>query len=124
MPQSDGNRETTLEKSLIELAVESWRMARVFSRALTKLDAGEGNRYASQLRYFQQRLEEYLQTAGLRAVSLEGQPFDPGIAASAVNLGDFGPEDDLLVDQMLEPIIMGEDGVKKQGTLVLRKAQA
>lgn len=122
--QQSHDRETTLERSLIELAVECWRMARVFNRALTKLDAGEANRYASQLRYFHQRLEEHLQTAGLRAVSLEGQPFDPGFAASAVNLGDFGPEDDLLVDQMLEPIIMGEDGVKKQGTLVLRKAQA
>lgn len=122
--QSDGLREAALEQSLIELAVESWRIARAFSRILAKLDAGEANRYTGQLHYFQKRVEEHLQAAGLRTVNLEGQAFDPGIAASALNIADFGPDDDLCVDQMLEPIIMGEQGVKKEGTIMLRKAQS
>jgi hypothetical protein len=45
------------------------------------------------------------------------------MAASALNLGDFGPDDVLLVDQMLEPIIMGPNGLRKQGTVMLRKAE-
>jgi hypothetical protein len=59
----------------------------------------------------------------LKLVNVEGQPFDPGIAASAMNLGDFAPEDALLVDQMVEPIVMGPNGLKRQGTVMLRKAQ-
>ncbi len=123
MPHQQDERYTALEQSLIQLTLESWRLSRLFSRVLTKLDAGEASRYANQLRYFQKRVDENLETAGLRTVNLEGQPFDPGIAASALNIADFGPDDALLVDQMVEPIIMGTEGVKKEGTMMLRKAE-
>ena len=115
------DRGEQLERSLIEVAVESWRFARLFSRLVSKMDAGEGTRYVNQLRYFQKKLEESLESSGLKIVNVEGQPFDPGMAASAINIGDFGPEDVLLVDQMVEPIIMGAEGLRKQGTVMLRK---
>lgn len=111
-----------LSQSLLDIAVESWRFSRVFARVVNKLDAGEAGRYANQLRYFQKRVEESLEAAGLKIVNVEGQPFDPGMAATALNIGDFGPEDALLVDQMVEPIIMGPEGLRKQGTVMLRKA--
>jgi len=110
------------EKSLIDIAVESWRFSRLFARVVSKLDAGEAGRYTNQLRYFQKKVEESLAAAGLQLVNIEGQPFDPGMAASALNIADFGPDDTLLVDQMLEPIIMDSAGLKKQGTVMLRKA--
>lgn len=112
------------ERSLIEVAVESWRFSRLFARLVSKLDAGESSRYVNQLRYFQRKLEESLEASGLKLVNVEGQPFDPGMAASALNIGDFGPDDLLLVEQMVEPIIMGPEGLRKQGTVMLGKAQA
>ena len=113
-----------LERSLLEIAVESWKFSRVFARVVNKLDAGEASRYVSQLRYFQKKVEQNLDAAGLKLVNVEGHPFDPGMAASPLNIGDFAPEDALLVDQMVEPIIMGPDGLKKQGTVMLRKVEA
>ena len=113
-----------MERSLIDVAVESWRFSRLFARVVNKLDAGEGVRYVNQLRYFQKKVEESLDASGLKLVNVEGQPFDPGMAASALNIGDFGPDDKLLVDQMVEPIIMGPEGLKKQGTVMLRKAES
>jgi len=110
-----------MEQSLIEMAIESWRFARLFARVVSKLDAGEGGRYAGQLRYFQKKIEESLGASGLKVVNLEGQLFDPGMAASAINIGDFSPNEVLLVEQMVEPIIMGSAGLKKQGTVVLKK---
>ena len=112
-----------LEKSLIDIAVESWRFAKLFNRLLTKLDAGEGARFVNQYRYYLKRLEDNLEQAGLRLVNVEGHPYDPGIAATAVNIGDFGPDDHLLVDQMIEPILMGREGLVKAGTVMLRKAE-
>lgn len=112
-----------LERSLIEVAIESWRFSRLFSRLVNKLDAGESSRYVNQLRYFQKKIEESLEESGLKLVNVEGQLFDPGMAASALNIGDFGPDDVLLVDQMVEPIIMGSEGLRKQGTVMLRKSQ-
>ena len=112
------------EQSLIDMAVESWRFSRLFGRVVSKLDVGESNRYLNQLRYFQKKVEENLESIGLRLVNVEGHPFDAGIAASALNLGDFGPDDVLLVDQMVEPIIMGPTGLRRQGTVMLRKVEA
>jgi hypothetical protein len=48
-------------------------------------------------------------------------PVQVGMAASALNIGDFGPDDALLVDQMVEPIIMGPEGLVRSGTVMLRK---
>jgi hypothetical protein len=45
------------------------------------------------------------------------------MAASPLNIDDFLPEDKLIVEQMLEPLIMGEDGIKKQATVKLMKVQ-
>lgn len=111
------------EQSLIDIAVESWRFSRLFGRIVAKLDVGDSGRYANQLRYFQKKVEESLEASGLKLVNVEGQPFDPGMAAAALNMADFGPDDVLLVDQMLEPIIMGPNGLRKQGTVMLRKVE-
>ncbi len=116
------NASDRIEKCLIDIAVESWRFCRVFARAVNKLDAGDASRYVNQLRYFQRKIEDNLDAAGMKLVNVEGQPFDPGMAASALNIADFGPDDTLLVDQMVEPIIMGANGLKKEGTVMLRKA--
>ena len=91
---------------------------------MARLDAGEANRYVSQLRYFQRKLDESLETAGLKLVNVEGHPFDAGMAASALNLNDFAPDDNLLVEQMVEPIIMGPEGLVRTGTVMLRKIQS
>ena len=120
--QTEGNEQ--LEQSLIDIAVESWRFSRLFGKVVSKLDAGESGRYINQLRYFQKKVEENLESSGLKLVNVEGHPYDAGIAASALNLGDFGPDDVLLVDQMVEPIIMGPTGLRKQGTVMLRKVEA
>ena len=113
-----------MEQSLIDIAVESWRFSRLFGKVVGKLDAGESGRYINQIRYFQKKVEESLDSNGLKLVNVEGQPYDAGMAASALNLGDFGPDDVLLVEQMLEPIIMGPNGLRKQGTVMLRKVEA
>jgi hypothetical protein len=124
MTTEQGGVNDQLERSLIDIAVESWRFSRLFSRVVNKLDAGESGRYVNQLRYFQKKLEDSLEASGLKLVNVEGQPFDPGMAASALNIEDFGPDEELLVDQMVEPIIMGPEGLRKSGTVMLRKVHA
>lgn len=113
-----------LTRSLLEVAVESWRFSRLVDRILNNLDAGEQGRYRGQALWFQRKLERSLADAGMRIVNVEGQPFDPGIAATALNIEEFEPADSLIVDQVLEPIIMGPQGVVRTGTVTLRKVGA
>jgi hypothetical protein len=114
--------EAMLE-AVISMAVESWRFGRVFERLLMKLDAGEQHRYKSQFRWFIKKVEDALKQADLRLVNVEGHPFDPGMAATPLNIEEFDAEDALMVDQMLEPIIMGKEGLVKTGTVTLRKVE-
>ena len=91
MTTDESKQTDQLERSLIDIAIESWRFSRLFARVVNKLDAGEAGRYVNQLRYFQKKVEESLDLAGLKLVNVEGQPFDIGMAASALNIGDFDP---------------------------------
>lgn len=109
------------EELLINLAVESWRLCRLFQRSIDSRDIKAAGRQSNQVRYFQRKLEDSLAPLGLRLVALEGQSYDVGMAATALNAADFGPEEFLLVDQMIEPIVMGPNGVRRTGTMMLRK---
>ncbi|RZT98267.1 hypothetical protein EV681_0043 [Advenella incenata] len=118
----EGNSEILLDV-VVSMAIESWRFGRVFDRLLLKLDIEKQNRYRSQFRWFIKKVEEALAQAELRIVNVEGSRFDPGLAATPLNIDEFGTTDILAVDQMLEPIIMGKDGLVRSGTVTLRKVE-
>ena len=111
-------------QSLLDVAVESWRFTRLLDRLLMKLDAGEQGRYRGHFRWFHKKLEDSLTDAGMRIVDVEGHEFVDGIAATPLNIDEFASEDALIVDQMLEPIIMGPDGVIRMGTVTLRRVES
>ena len=113
--------EEALRNAIVVMAVESWRFSRVFDRLLTKLDAGERERHENQLRWFMKKMEETLTLVDMKLVNIEGHRFDPGTAATPLNIEDFGAQDVLMVEQMLEPIIMGKEGLVKMGTVTLRR---
>lgn len=113
----------TLTQAVINMAVESWRISKVFDRLLSKLDAGEQNRFKNQFRWFLKKVEEALEQANLRIVNVEGHQFDPGMAATPLNIDEFDSQDTLMVEQMLEPIIMGNEGLIRTGTVTLRKVE-
>ena len=110
-----------LNQVVIEMAIEGWRFSRLFIRVAKRLDAGEAEKYISQLRYFLKKNEDSLQALGLKLVNLEGMPYAAGMPVSAINIDEFGPEDQLYVEQMIEPVIMGQDGLRRPGTVMLKK---
>ena len=121
MESEDSNPTGNLRQPFLDLAVDSWRFGKLFLRVLDKLDPTEASRYANQLRYFHKRLADSLELAGLWVVSLEGQPYDVGMAASPLNIEDFATDDVLIVEQMVEPLLMGHHGVVKPGTVLLKR---
>ncbi len=125
MQEEDGKPDLeVVTRSLLDVAVESWRFTRLLDRLLLKLDAGEQSRYRGHFRWFHRKLGDSLRDAGMRIVNVEGHDFDPGVAATPLNIEEFDSDDALIVDQMLEPIIMGPDGVIRMGTVTLRRAES
>ena len=119
--QENKNDQEALTKALIDIAAESWRFGQSVERLMQKLDAGEQKQHRGQLQWFRKTVEAALTTLDLRIVNVEGQSFDPGMAATPVNIGDFKPSDTLVVDRMLEPIMMGPKGLVRSGTVILRR---
>lgn len=117
------NIQKDYQKAIIEMAVEAWRFRRVFNKAMSKLEAGESSRYIGQFNWFIKKVESALKTAGMRIVDVEGQPYDIGMALSPLNIDDFDADDQLYVEQMIEPIIMDDEKVLKTGTAMLGRIE-
>lgn len=119
----DESKEIDLQQAIIEMAVEAWRFRRVFMKAMSKLDAGESNRYIGQFSWFLKKVDNALKTAGMRIVDVEGQPYDIGMALTPLNIDEFEPDDRLYVEQLIEPIIMDNEKVLKTGTAILGRTE-
>lgn len=121
MEQSPSSVDPVATDPLINICVESWRFAKVYTRVVSKLDAAEQAKYLSKVRYFIKQVEDTLKLTGISLVTLEGEPFEPGLPVNAINIGDFADNSYLVVDQMLEPVVMGPSGLIKMGSVLLRK---
>lgn len=120
------SRSAHVERVFIDLAVESLRLIRAFEKIIGALDEQDARRYASKIRFFRRNLDQGLEESGFSLVEpTTGDVYDPGMAVSAINCEDFEPEDELVIDTVLEPIIMSHDGsIKRLGSVIVRKAQS
>jgi hypothetical protein len=107
---------------IANLVVEAWRFTEVFQSVLSRVDPNDVPRYMSRARYFQSKLTQSLEAAGLRIVDLTGQDFSVGIAATALNAEDFETDDVLVVDYMVEPLIMSGAEIVNYATVVVRRS--
>ena len=126
--KSEGNKQMedyeVMKNSLISIAGELFRFEGVFARILARMPTDEQIKYSSQYSWFSKKVIKALDTAGLRVINLQGKEYDPGMAATPINLDDFGPDDRLYVEQMVEPIIMEQGNVVKTGTILLGRLEA
>ncbi len=109
--------------SIVEIASEMFRFQRVFTKAIRNADLDEHNKYVSQFNWFQKKVYKALEELNLRIVNVEGQKYDPGMAVTPLNLEDFESEDELVVIQMMEPIVMQGDKLIKTGTVMLGREE-
>ncbi len=118
----DTDRSETLKQSIINIAQEAFRFKNVFQNILnTKIDPFERRRYFSQFSWFFKKVEEALETAGMKIVDLTGEPYDIGMAVTPLNIADFNTDDHLYIDQMVTPVIIENDKVVNMGTVILEK---
>jgi hypothetical protein len=102
--------------SLIELAIESWRLD-------NWLAAEPPEKVASKLRHIARRLQKFLSERELSALDLTGGLYEPGMSVEVLEaLQDAGlGERESLIDEMVEPIILWRGRVVKYGRVVVRQ---
>ena len=95
--------EQQLTKAIINMAVEAWHFKEAFEQMIAKAKPEDQVRYRNQLKWSLQRTKEALATAGLHVADIpEGMP-------TAVNMDEFEPGDDIVIEQVLEPTILTAD---------------
>lgn len=111
------------QEALIETTLEAFRLHRTFRQALNRLESKDSQRFIGRADYFLSRIERNLEDAGMSLKTLqEGERYDPGMAVTALNIDDFDPDtEQLVIDQILEPIILNRHGVQRTGTVMLRE---
>lgn len=100
--------------SLIELAIESWRMDMWIA-------AQPPEKVASKLRHVARRLQKFLSERELSALDLTGRRYEPGMSVEVIEAledeGIGGRES--LIDEMVEPVILWRGRVVKFGQVVV-----
>jgi hypothetical protein len=56
--------------------------------------------------FFSRFLEESMKKAGVNIVPLLGQDYSPGLKVEPINIEDFKPTDDLVIGQVVRPMLV------------------
>lgn len=110
-------------ESLIDIASELFRFRQVFYRMARKMELEDQNKYSSQFSWFSKKVTQALDNADITVLDLTNKTYDPGMAVTPLNLEDFGVDDPLVIEQMIEPVIMCRGHLVKTGTVVLGRKE-
>jgi hypothetical protein len=105
-------------ESLVNLAVEHWRLANWLSNGHTGTGAG-----AAPARHVVRKMEDFLKRCDLEVRSLDGMPFDPGLAARVVDTADAPelPEGATVICQTLSPMVLWRGRVVRGAEVATRR---
>ena len=108
-----------IEQTLAGLLVDYWKLARAAGKATNSLPENDAKRLSSQVRYAEKQLQMASKQFGLRLIEFDGEDFNPGMAATADNFDEFDEETSLLVERTLEPTIVNNMRVVRQGRVLV-----
>ena len=114
------DRERLIE-SITDIAVETYRLRGVFMRAIREAGPDEQKKYTSRFSWFEKKVLRAMEEADIRLVDLTGQRYDPGMPVTPLNIDDFDPGVNLVIDRMNEPVVMHGEQLSRTGTVMLRE---
>jgi hypothetical protein len=102
--------------SLIELAVESWRLEGCLAEMAQTASVPKG-------RHIARRLQKFLAGRELTVLDLTGRKYEPGMSVEVLEATEDESlgENDRMIDEMVEPIVMWRGRVVKFGQVVIRQ---
>ena len=103
---------------MIQLATEYWRLSTWLSRS------AESQPSAAPARHALRKLEQFLTAHSIEARSLDGAPFDPGLAARVIDTIDDPslPPGTARVEETLTPMVLWRGQVIRPAEIVTRNA--
>ncbi len=106
----------------LDFILELYNAPKLFKKLLGHLSPDEQKRYMGQINWFVKKCNDFITKSGYSFIVPEGV-YDVGIAATPLNLSDFDKDEELLIDQVIEPIVMFQGNVVKSGVVLLKSAK-
>jgi hypothetical protein len=99
--------------SLVQLAVEYWRLATWLKTTTASASAGPA-------RHAVRKLEDFLKKHELDVQSLDGRPFDAGLAAKVIDTTEDPslPAGQVMIIETLSPMVLYRDQVVRPAEIV------
>ena len=110
------------DKILVDFILDIYRFKNFSLNMSLKLDENDKKRYETQLSYFDKKFNKFIETENIKIVDLTGENYDPGMAVTPLNIGDFKRIKKFIITQMIEPTILKDNNIIKMGTCLVDKA--
>ena len=103
--------------SLVELAVEWWRLDRW-------ANGPHPDGRAAHARHVARRLARFLDERGLSVLDFAGRPHEPGLAVEVLDVVTDArlPPGSELIDETISPVVLFRGRVVRHGQVIVRKA--
>ena len=108
-------------QAIVSLAIEYWRLLRLYERAVMEQEPDKHRKSLAQLRYASNRLNIILEKNGFRLISYNGDQYTPNLPVSVVNGDEISGDENLIIDQTLEPTVLYDGRVLSVGKVVIKK---
>ena len=108
-----------MKKQIIDLAIESWRLSKFTQELIDQREETEQAKLKRKIFWFEDKLENILETLNIRLIDLEDSKFDMGMPVKAINIEEFKGIEELKIKKMLEPVVMCGDSLERTGTVLL-----
>lgn len=86
----------------------------MFIKAISKLEADEQAKYRSQYAWFSKKVLKALDDSGLQVISVDAQPYDPGMAVIPLNLEDFEADDFYILNKQWNLLYFAQNRARKK----------
>ena len=108
-----------MKNQIIDLAIESWRLSKFTQELIEDRDITEQEKFNRKVLWFNDKLENILETLNIKLVNLEDSKFDIGMPVKAINIEEFKGCEDLVITKTLEPVVMCGDLLERTGTVLI-----
>ena len=102
---------------IVELVIEQHRFMKGIAKAQSKLEYIDQQKLIRQSKWISQNTEKVLDKLNMKTVDFTGQEYEPGLPVTALNKDCT----DLVISEMLEPVIMKDEEVLHEGVVLLRR---
>ena len=125
LKKREKNKQKNDNTILVEFVVEDYRFLKMYKSLIGKLLKDEVSKYLSAFNFHVSKIEELMNKQNLKIVDLSGKVYDEGLSVNPLNIEDFGKDDKLIIDQILEPLIIStiDGAIVKSGTVMLKKCE-